>query len=149
MQQAESIQKIPEFSFEKELARDHALSLCLCNLFIFFFDLEPKKREAKKKKKRKKRITPDLRLGKSAICLFFWPYFFLWPSWTGIQLKSRKAGTKRRFKMVGEMELWRWVNLLINQTHRKQSFRQQRCLLSVCWYLWYSRIAVLIIRGVT
>ena len=62
MQQAESIQKIREFSFGKELARDHALYLCLCNLFIFFH-LEPKKKEAKKKKKRKeKRITPDLRL---------------------------------------------------------------------------------------
>ena len=147
MQQAESIQKIPEFSFEKELARDHALSLCLCNLFIFFFHLEPKKREAKKKKKKKNNAWPQVR--KERNLFFFWPYFFLWPSWTGIQLKSRKAGTKRRFKMAGEMELWRWVNLLINQTHRKQSFRQQRCLLSVCWYLWYSRIAVLIIRGVT
>ena len=62
MQQAESIQKIREFTFGKELARDHALYLCLCNLFIFFH-LKQKKRKAKKKKKRKeKRITPDLRL---------------------------------------------------------------------------------------
>ena len=54
MQQAESIQKIREFTFGKELARDHALYLCLCNLLIFFH-LEPKKREAKKKKKKEKK----------------------------------------------------------------------------------------------
>ena len=94
MQQAESIQKIPEFSFEKELARDHALSLCLCNLFIFFFHLEPKKREAKKKKK--KRITPDLRLGKSAICFFFLALLFSLTEldWNSVKIEEGWDKTK-------------------------------------------------------
>ena len=84
MQQAKRIQKIPEFSFGKELACDHALSLCLCNLFIFV-PLEPKKREEKKNKTKqtnKQRITPDLRLGKSAIffCRVFSPTELDWNS---------------------------------------------------------------------
>ena len=60
MQQAESIQKIPEFSFEKELARDHALSLCLCNLFIFF-SISSQRREKPKKKKKKNNAWPQVR----------------------------------------------------------------------------------------
>ena len=95
MQQAESIQKIPEFSFEKELARDHALSLCLCNLFIFFFPPRAKEERSQKKKK-KKRITPDLRLGKSAICFFFLALLFSLTEldWNSVKIEEGWDKTK-------------------------------------------------------
>ena len=97
MQQAESIQKIREFSFGKELARDHALYLCLCNLFIFFH-LEPKKREAKKKKKKRKekRITPDLRLEglRKEREFFFFCFALTELDWTSVMIEEGWDKTK-------------------------------------------------------